>query len=207
MISTEQINLELDLSKKIYLYYFDKMADYISIGSDNYIQWYKDLNNIYFILGCIKSINIIDDKVYCSNVEVDVDFFHQATSRIREYLNFELRETVYRELDSLGNIKDITTPGSCPPTIITYNNFYQDWRHIIIDVTYDDTSTLTMPFNISEIDQDATRVTVNDNDPIHLVQPDEEGCHIVGSTLYWHTYYNLKAGDRVFIQYLINITQ
>lgn len=206
MVTQGQINSELDLSKRIYLYYWDKMADYISVGSDKYIDWYIDLCSIYFIVEAMLSITLYQDKLYILGTEIDEDYWFKCTSDIREYLNNDIRDIVYTELDEQGKIKDVIRP-VCQPTIITYKNFYQDWRSIIINVTYNDTSTLTVPFNISEIDQDATRITVNDNDPIHLVQPNEEGCHIVGSTLYWHTYYNLKAGDRVFIQYLINITQ
>ena len=204
MIIKERLNSEIDLSKRVYLYYFDKMADNLSIGSDKYIPWYKDLCVLYYLCEGLISIKSINNKFYIGDSEVNEDDLALLSSSVREYINYDIRDIVYTELDTLGNVKDYILPIT-PPTIVTYQGFNQDWRSIIIDVLVDDVATLTLPFDISSVDPDSIRITVGDNDPIHLVLPNQEGAHIIGTTLYWHTYYNLKAGDRVFIQYLINI--
>jgi len=202
MITQSILNSEFDLCKRIYLYYWDKVANFISIGSDEYITWYKDLNCLHFISNAIKSIDLVDGELYIGDTLISEDDFGKMTSSMREYINYELRDTVYTFVDA-DKDEETTTP----PIVVVYNNQFQDWRAVTITVLYDDVNALTLPFSLSQVDPEATRVTVNDNDPIHLTQPTEEGCHIVGSTLYWHTYYNLKAGDKVFIQYLITVTQ
>jgi len=204
MITEEKLNSEIDLSKRIYLYYLDKMSSFISIGSDKYIARYKDLCVLYFLCRGLISIRTIDSKFYIGDQEIDEDVLMAFTSRIREYLNNDIKDIVYVELDSHGNVKDYTRP-IIPPTIVSYQNYNQDWRSTIITIDIDDVNSITLPFNISDVDPDSIRVVVNDNDPIPLVQSNEEGVTIVGSTLSWHTYYNLKAGDKVFIQYLLNI--
>lgn len=204
MISQQTLNLELDLAKRIYLYYFDKMADYMSVGSGEYIKWYKDLNVLYFIVSALKTIQIVDDELTIGSEVIDDDDYTLLTSSVREFINYDLREILYAELDTDGSIKDSFVPND-PQTIVTYQQFLQDWRSSIIEVAIDDVTELTLPFDLSSVDEDSIRITVNDNDPIHMVAPEAEGVHIVGSTLYWHTYYNLKAGDNVFIQYLLNI--
>lgn len=205
MITQSQLNVEIDLSKKIYLYYFDKMADNISIGSDKYIDWYKDLCIIYFLTKSLLSINIVDTELYIGKELISNDYFSMMREGIREYINYELRETIYTELDSHGNIKDIEIPDT-PNIIIINNGFTQDWRSVVLNVTEDDINQLTLPFNISQVDPESIQITSStDANPIQLVDLDEEGVTIVDSILYWHTYYNLKSGDKVFIQYLLNI--
>lgn len=205
MISQQTLNLELDLAKRIYLYYFDKMADYMSVGSDNYLSWYKDLNVLYFLTSALKSVYIKDDELYLGDTVIDEDDYFSYTSSVREYINYDLREILYAELDTDGNIKDSFTPNE-PPVIVTYQTFIQDWRSTVIEITVDDTTELTLPFNISDVDAESVRVTVNDGDPVPSTDPQSEGYHIIGATLYWHEYYNLKAGDKVYIQYLLNIS-
>lgn len=205
MITQAQLNIEIDLSKKIYLYYFDKMANYMSIGSDKYIDWYKDLCNIYFLTKSLISISILDEKLYIGNKIVGDNYFSMTREAIREYINYELRDTIYTELDSKGDIKDTNIPDT-PSIIIINNGFSQDWRSIIINISEDDINQLTLPFNISQVDPDCIQITTSaDSNPIQLVNMEEEGVTIIGSILYWHTYYNLKSGDKVFVQYLLNI--
>ena len=75
----------------------------------------------------------------------------------------------------------------------------------VIDIVMDDTTAITVPFNISDIDENSLVITTStDGDPIPMVDPEEEGVHFVGTVMYWHTYYELKAGDKVRIVYLLN---
>jgi len=78
MITQEDINREMDLSKRIYLYYLDKYADNISIGSNNYISWYKDLCNLYYITDCLQSVYLVDGVPFVGSVEIDEDNFNRV---------------------------------------------------------------------------------------------------------------------------------
>jgi hypothetical protein len=205
MITQEYLNSEIDLAVRIYLYYQEKMEQFIQIGSDDYLVWYKDLCVLFFLTKSLLSIQMVDNLLYSGSAEVTEDDLLKITGSVREYLTYELKSIVYSELDTDGNVTNPTVPGA-PVTTITYTTFTQDWRSCIVVVPADDVQILTIPFDSDLTDPDATRVTVNDNDPISLSSPLEEGCHLSGTTLYWHTYYNLKAGDRVFIQYLMNNT-
>lgn len=207
MVTQSQLNSEIDLAKRIYIYYNDKLASYLSIGSDKYIAWYKDLCLLLFLCRGLLSIRIDDGLMYIGDTEIDENMYHRFTSNIREYINSDISEIVYAELDSYGNIKDTSGTTPTPPTIVTYQGFNQDWRSISITVTVDDTLEFTMPFNIADVDPDSARVITSlDGNPIPVVSPEEEGIHFVGTTLYWHTYYNLKAGDILYVQYLLNIS-
>ena len=61
MVTQAQINADIDLAKRIFIYYHDKMSSYISLGSDKYIQWYKDLCVIYSLTRGLISIKVVDD--------------------------------------------------------------------------------------------------------------------------------------------------
>lgn len=204
MITQGQLNSEIDLAKRIYIYYWEKMADCISVGSDVYLQWYKDLCVLYFLTKTMLSLRLESDLLYIGDTQVDMEYFQMASLGIREFVTYDVREIVYTELDELGNVKDYVIP-AIPPTIVSYQGFNQDYRSTIITIDIDDVNSIGLPFSLSEVDPDSISVTVNDNDPVPLVAPEEEGISIVGSTLSWHTYYNLKAGDRVFIQYVLNV--
>lgn len=201
MITPTVISREFDLAKKIYLHYWDKMADYISIGSDKYIKWYKDLCQLFYLTQMMESVYAMNGKLYIGSKQILEDDFIKITYNIREFLTNSLREEVYASLDSEGNINDYTNPGS-PVSLITYNNYTQDWKSTIVDISTDDVTTVALPFDIANTDPESIRLIVNDSDPIFITDPQEEGFHILGDTLYWHTYFNLKAGDRLFIQYL-----
>ena len=203
MLSQEQLNSEIDLAKRIYIYYCDKMADYITVGSDSYLQWYKDLCVIYFLTKTMMAIRLDTGELYIGDTKVTMDYFQMTTSGIREFLTYDIRTIVYAELDEQGDVKDFVIP-AVPPTLVTYQGFTQDWRSSIVIVTEDDITEVTLPFNASEVDLNSVIVTVNDNNPIPNTDSQSEGCTIANSTLYWHNYYNLKAGDIIYIQYLAN---
>jgi len=205
MITQEQLNTEIDLAKRIYLYYFDKYATLLTIGSDKYISWYKDLCILYFLSRGLKAIRIESDKLYIGDSEIDDDTFNLFCLNVREYITSDISDIVYAELDQYGNIKDYSRPAT-PPTIVTYEGFNQSWESVVIEVLADDQDEVTLPFNIASVNTNSIRIVVNDNDPIPMVDPLEEGVHIIGTTLYWHTYYNLKSGDKIYIQYLLNVS-
>jgi len=206
MTTQEQLNTEIDLAKRIYLYYFDKYATYLTIGSDKYLSWYKDLCILYFLSKGLKSIRIVDGLMYIGDTEIDEDTYGKFRSGIREYVTSDIGDIVYAELDIYGNIKDISSP-STPPVIVTYQGFNKEPNVTIIDIVMDNTTAITVPFNISDVDANSLVVTTStDGDPIPMVEPEEEGVHFVGTVMYWHTYYELKAGDKVRIVYLLNVS-
>lgn len=203
MISQETINAELDLAKRIYLYYLDKYADTLSIGSANNIKWYKELCQLYFITDCIQMVSIRDGELYIGSEVIDDEDWRTMTSLIREFVNYDIRDIVYTELDTDSKVKDYNSP-LVPPIIVSYQTFNQNWESQLITVTEDDITEVTVEFNIADVDADSIIVTVNDGNPILVVAPEDEGIHFIGTTMYWHTYYNLKIDDVIQIQYLKN---
>jgi hypothetical protein len=201
MITSEYLNSEKDLAKRIFIYHTDKLLAFLNVGSDSYLSWYKKSCNLYYLIKGLMSFRISGNKLYLGSEEVNLDLLYQYTSNIREYVPYDVREFQYINLDVMGNVKDITIIPT-PPILISYTINSATWKYYVVDVLMDDAATVTLPFNFAEADPNSLNLTVNDGDPVFLVSPSEEGFHIIGSTLYWHTYYNLKAGDKISIRYL-----
>lgn len=202
MITQETINSELDLAKRIYIYYLDKMATYLAIGSGSYVDWYKDLCTLYYLTEQLQNVYIVDDIAYIGGFEIDEDDFSLITSDIREYINYDIRDIVYTELDSSGKVKDYSSP-SVPPIIVAYQSGSSAKQPISITIETDGVTEITLPFNLADVVESSITGTVNDNDPMYIVSPSEEGFHIVGNTLFWHTYYELKVGDILRLEYTL----
>lgn len=203
MISQETISAELDLAKRIYLYYLDKYADMLSIGSINSVKWHKELCQLYFITDCMQMVYIEDDELHVASEVIDDEDWRTMTSFIREFVNYDIRDIVYTDLDTDSKVKDYNSP-LVPPIIVSYQTFNQNWESQLITIVEDDITEVEVGFDIADVDTDSIRVTVNDNDPVMVVAPEDEGIHFVGTTLFWHTYYNLKIDDVIQIQYLKN---
>lgn len=202
MITPEYLNSERDLAKRIFLYYTDKMIAYLNVGSDKYKDFYKKSCSLYFMVKGLLSVQLDDDGVlFIGSEEIDENILYNFSRKIREYINYEIRELQYADLDTIGDIKDISIISS-PPILITYTSAYYGWQYYTIDITIDDITEVALPFDFDEADKNSVSITVNDGDPVYIVDPLEEGVHIIDSTLYWHTFYNLKAGDRISIRYL-----
>lgn len=201
MITQEYFNSEKDLAKRVFIYYTDKLLSFLSVGSDAYINWYKKSCNLYFLLKGMFSFRFENNKLYLGSEEVTDDLFYQYTTNLREYITYDLREFQYINLDVVGNVKDCVIIPT-PPILISYTINSAAWKYYIVEVQQDDVTTVTLPFDFGEADPNSLNITVNDGDPVFLVSPSEEGIHIIGSTLYWHTYYNLKQGDKISIRYL-----
>lgn len=201
MITSEHFNSERDLAKRIFIYYTDKLLSYLTVGSDSYISWYKKSCNLYFLLKGLFSFRLDNDVLYMGSQEVDEDLFYQYMSNVREYITYDVRELQYINLDVVGNVND-TAIIPTPPILISYTINSAAWKYYVVDVLVDDVTEVTLPFDFDEADPNSLNLTVNDGDPVFLASPLEEGMHIIDSTLYWHTYYNLKAGDKISIRYL-----
>ena len=197
MITQSFLSSEIDLAKRIYIYYTDKLLDVLESGNKDYQQWYRDSIQINYFTKALLSVNLIDDKIYLGSGEVDQAFVLGLGASIREFLNYDLREIVL-----LGEqvLPDPINPPS-PPVIIVKEAIVLHWEYYDILITVDDPTTVALPFDIYVADANSLKVTVTDHDPSNLVAPDQLGCHIIASTLYWHDYYNLKAGNHVFINF------
>lgn len=198
-ITQSFLNTEIDLAERIFTYYTDKLIDLLLVGEKDYQKWYTDSLQVFCLAESLKSLDVTDSKVYIGSHEVGESFLISIGSKVREYLNYELREIVYAELDEKDIIIEPIIP-STPPIIIRIPT-QTGWNHYEISITNNDVTTVALPFNIAIADTNSLSVTVNDHDPDHLVDPAAEGCHITGTTLYWHNYYNLKAGDKIFIKF------
>lgn len=201
MITSEYLNSEKDLAKRVYIYYTDKLLSFLNVGSDSYISWYKKSCNLYFLLKGLMSFRLEDDVLYLGSEETNEDLLYQYTANVREFITYDIREYQYINLDVLGNVKD-TVIIPTPPILISYTINGASWKYYVVEVTQDDVTTVTLPFDFNEADPNSLNLTVNDGDPVLLSSPAEEGMHIINSTLYWHTYYNLKDGDKISIRYL-----
>ena len=104
MITQDIINIEIDLSKKIYLYYLDKLSNFESSGSNKYISWYKDLCTLYYLTDMLQSIKLDNGVMYIGSGEINEDGFTAITSHVREFIDHNVRDLVYAELDAGGKI-------------------------------------------------------------------------------------------------------
>lgn len=200
MITDAFLNTERDLSRRIFGYYIDKVVGLMQIGEKDYGVWYKDCLTVNCLMKAIHSLTLVDGVVYLGRSIVGESYFKTLRDNIREYLNAEIRRTVYVDLDITDN-NPLISPSE-PSIIMSYSSLHRAWESFDIPVPYDNVTTISLPFNISVADRNSLTVTVNDHDPNNLVLPSQEGCHIIGTSLYWHHYFNLKAGDVITIKFL-----
>ncbi len=76
MITQEYIDNELTLAKKLFLYYTDKMVDYLRINNQNYSKWYRDSLQLYFLVKFIENIKIVGEDLYTGVLKVNDNYFH-----------------------------------------------------------------------------------------------------------------------------------
>ena len=101
--------------------------------------------------------------------------------------------------------KPTDIPGSNENTIIVNNNNTVDnteWHttDLTPKITVDGQTVIPdIGFNISDIDIDTVLLQVQGDDSYYTVSG--EGFHIVGTTLYWHSFYDLKVGMQIVIKW------
>jgi len=190
-MTQDYLNREISLAKKILIYYTDKIATYLSVGSGKYIQWYIDSLQLYFLLNLLLNISLDSDKIYLGGEEIEEDTLHTTFNKVREYWTF-LIDLGY----DVGEIGDITEPTFIEP-------YQSDWKEFTVSIDINRITQFTLPVNVGEIsDPEAVIVYVNDyGTPIPNVDTEENGYHITGSTFYWHNYYDLLVGDKVHVKY------
>ena len=91
------------------------------------------------------------------------------------------------------------------PTTIINNTTVIDnttWhsQNLTPKITVDGQTTITgINFNIANVDVDTVLLEVQGDDPKYTTEG--EGFHMVGNTLYWHHFYDLKVGMQVKIRW------
>jgi hypothetical protein len=196
-ISSTYLADELDLANRIFLYYTEKMTNYQRIGSITYYQWYIDSLQVYCLVKFLEALTTYTDTDgtywYIGNYEFSDNIILNIFYKIREYYLTEVDTTIVETA--------ITVPSSLNPRPTGY---VPDWKSFVITITTDVTTSISLVgygFDYTLIDLDTVFITVNDTDPIEISTVEQEGCHLVGNTLYWHHYYDLNAGDRVYVKY------
>jgi len=85
-------------------------------------------------------------------------------------------------------------------TIITQLIGNTEWKSKNLVITSDGQTTIPdIGFDIANVDIDTIRLEVQGDDSVYSTTGD--GYHIVGSTLYWHHFYDLKIGMQVAIKW------
>jgi len=174
MITEAYFNSEKDLAKRIYIYYTDVLLSRLTVGSDAYIKWHKESCVLYYLLKGLFSMKLEDDILTLGSKTITEDELYQYMSTIREYINYDIRELQYIDLDVLGNVKDSAIIPS-PPIIISYSITNASWKYYVIDITVDDITEVALPFDYGEADPNSLNINVNDGDPIFITSPSEEG--------------------------------
>ncbi len=184
---------EIALARKIFMYYTDRMYDYLSVGSDKYQKWYRDSLQLYFLLSFLENTRLESDTPYIGGFEMDETYLRNVFDKVREYYLVECEVS-----GEYGNPNEITI------TVPLYRDvFVTDWKYATVDITTNTTTVIPLPFTFANIDPESLSVTIDDSDPIPNTNDNEEGYHIINNNFYWNTgnYYNLDNGNKVHFQY------
>ena len=192
-MTQDYLDSEILLARKIFMYYTDKVYDYLSIGSDKYQIWYNDSLQLYFLLNFLESVLLYNGIPYIGSYEVTLSTMRNVFDKVREYYRTEV-ETV----GEYGNIEDYVTAGTTVPYVTPYQS---KWAESVYDIVIDDTSNFILPFTYANIDPKSLIVSIEGYGPISGTEA-EEAYHIADGVFYWHHYFTLKGGMKVHFQYL-----
>ena len=192
-MTQDYLDSEILLAKKIFMYYTDRVYDYLSIGSDKYQIWYNDSLQLYFLLNFLESVLLYNGIPYIGSYEVTLSTMRNVFDKVREYYRTEV-ETA----GEYGNIEDYVTTGTTVPYVTPYQS---KWAESIYDIVIDDTSNFILPFTYANIDPKSLIVSIEGYGPISGTEV-EEAYHITDGVFYWHHYFTLKGGMKVHFQYL-----
>ena len=192
-MTQDYLDSEILLAKKIFMYYTDKVYDYLAIGSDKYQIWYNDSLQLYFLLNLLESVLLYNGIPYIGSYEVSLSTMRNVFDKVREYYRTEVEA-----IGEYGNIEDYVTTG----TTVPYTTPYQaKWKKVNYDITVDGTLTFNLPFTYANIDPKSLRVSIEGYSSEEGLEA-EEAYRIVGNTFYWNHYFNLNSGMRVTFHYL-----
>lgn len=170
-------------------------------------RMYQCIKDIMTLYGLEKALY---NAIYYNFDENDIE---TLIYKIREYLGI---------IDYISNVDYYVTkyPSIIPPNdesddFTTINNTYitnntnitnitntEDWfsqpltDFILVDgqLTIED-----LDFNINDIDMDTLILEVQGDNPEYSLS--ENGYHVVGTTLHWHNFYDLKVGMQIKVRW------
>jgi hypothetical protein len=202
IITQSYLDAEIEFAKIIFLGYTDRMLEYLRVGSDRYQVWYRDSLQIYFLLKFLNNIYLTDGVPYIGDQELPLPSLRWIFSKIREYWRIDLDDLLEYTL----GIETPTTTINIPEVPIDppfQSAFVWDWKEHRIEITTDNPTVITLPFNINVAKPESMQLTVNGmSDPNNTSDLTKYGYHIVGNILYWHNFYKLLPGNVIVIQYL-----
>ena len=105
MVLQEYLNNEIELTSKIFIYYTDKMIDYLSVNSNKYKLWYKDSLQLSYLLSLLKSVWYNNDVTYIGYKEVKDNVLLSTFYKVREYWLDEIDSNYV-----VTSVDDITVP-------------------------------------------------------------------------------------------------
>ena len=192
MITTSYINKEINLAIRTFLYYSDKMVDYLTVGSDKYFNWYKDSLQLEILTQTLRSLHVEDGLLYLGDTEVSDTFFRVVGYKVREYYSYKV-DNVYPE-------SVIVNPDLIAPTIPTGGTQILGWKERTIIVSVDGQTVVPLGFNYNNVDKASFTITVNDMDPLKVTSGNQ-GYYIEDNNIMWNNYYDLNAGDKIYVNY------
>lgn len=190
-MTQDYLNSEIDLATNIFLYYTDKTADYLRTGSNKYSTWYLDSLSLYILLGYLLDIRLIDEVPYIGANEVISDNILKVSYKVREYYTSKIDVTPI-----FNTVATPITPSYIQP-------FQAVWKEYPIVISENNAVQVILPFNINIMEYASLQLFVNgDPGPNKTSNVLENGYHIIGNILYWHSFYNLKTEDTLMIRCL-----
>lgn len=189
MITQSYLTEEIELAQRIFIYYSDRMIEYASVNSLKYLEWYIDSMQLNILLETLESIELDDDDNYLGYTTVSDDFILNVFYKVREYYLIDIDGEYIFEDD------DIVIP-----TGNTYTPYPSNWQYVNIEITTDQTTSFTLPFDMDNVDENSLVVNVDDSNPIPTSSG--EGYYIEDNVFYWTYYFDLNADNIVHIKYL-----
>lgn len=185
------LDTEILLAKKIFMYYTDRMYDYLAVGSDKYQVWYRDSLELYYLLCFLDTVILYDGVPYIGSYELTLTNLRNVFDKVREYYRTEV-ETI----GDYGSIEDYEAVS--PP----YTTPYQSkWVKVTYDIVAENTASFTLPFTYTNIDPNSLIVSIEGYGAI-VGEEAEEAYNITNNVFYWHHYFNLDPAMKVHFQYL-----
>lgn len=189
MITQAYLTDEISLARKIFMYYTDRLYNYLAVGSDKYQVWYRDSLQLYFLLMLEESVILYDGVSYLGYYEMTDDVLRTVFDKVREYYLVEC------EVE--GSYGDPQIEVIVPTTRDLY---LVDWKEITFEIVSDNTTSFTLPFVHANIDPETLMVSVEGYTAISK-EESVEAYHITNNVFYWHHYFNLDIGNNVHFKY------
>ena len=134
MGSTTEYNLKESRVTDL-IFYFSK---------DNIVRKESFIYDTIGNLISVNNYNIANNELYVGSEIIDDEDWRTMTSFVREFVNYDIRDIVYTELDSDFKVKDYNSP-LVPPIIVSYQTFNQNWESQLITIVESDWNRQYIP--------------------------------------------------------------